>query len=41
MPIVVIATMTAKPESVDTVRNACKQAIEAVHGEPGCDLYSL
>lgn len=41
MPIVVIATMTAKPESVDTVRTACKQAIESVHGEPGCDLYSL
>lgn len=41
MPITVIATMKAKPESVDTVRDACKQAIEAVHSEPGCDLYSL
>ncbi len=41
MPIVVIATMTAKPESVEAVRNACTQAIEAVHSEPGCDLYSL
>ena len=41
MPITVIATMTAKPESVDAVRDACKQAIEAVHSEPGCDLYSL
>jgi quinol monooxygenase YgiN len=41
MPVVVVATMTAKPESVDTVRDACKQAIEAVHQEPGCDLYSL
>ena len=41
MPIVVIATMTAKPESVDTVRNACTQAIEAVLDEPGCQLYSL
>ncbi|MCH9730246.1 MAG: antibiotic biosynthesis monooxygenase [Actinomycetia bacterium] len=41
MPIVVIATMTAKPESVEAVRSACTQAIEAVHSEPGCDLYSL
>lgn len=41
MPVVVVATMTAKPESVDTVREACKTAIEAVHQEPGCQLYSL
>ena len=41
MPVIVVATMKAKPESVDTVRDACKQAIEAVHSEPGCDLYSL
>ena len=41
MPITVVATLKAKPESVDAVRDACKQAIEAVHTEPGCDLYSL
>jgi quinol monooxygenase YgiN len=41
MPVTVVATMKAKPESVDAVRDACKQAIEAVHSEPGCDLYSL
>jgi quinol monooxygenase YgiN len=41
MPITVIATLTAKPESVDAVRDACTKAIEAVHNEPGCDLYSL
>ncbi|UUO00589.1 antibiotic biosynthesis monooxygenase [Mycolicibacterium novocastrense] len=41
MPVVVVATMTAKPESVDTVRDACKKAIEAVHQEPGCELYAL
>ncbi len=41
MPITVIATMTAKPESVEAVRTACKQAMETVHSEPGCDLYSL
>jgi quinol monooxygenase YgiN len=41
MPITVVATMTAKPESVDAVRAACTHALEAVHQEPGCDLYSL
>jgi quinol monooxygenase YgiN len=41
MPVVVVATMTAKPDSVDTVREACKKAIEAVHREPGCELYAL
>ena len=41
MPVVVVATLTAKPESVDTVRDACKKAIAAVHDEPGCELYSL
>jgi quinol monooxygenase YgiN len=40
-PVIVVATMIAKPESVDTVRDACKSAIEAVHQEPGCELYSL
>ncbi len=40
-PVVVVATMTAKPESVDTVRQACQAAVEAVHSEPGCELYSL
>ena len=41
MPVVVVATMKAKPESVDAVREAGKKAIEAVHNEPGCELYSL
>jgi quinol monooxygenase YgiN len=41
MPVVVVATMTAKPDSVDTVREACKRAIDAVHQEPGCELYAL
>jgi quinol monooxygenase YgiN len=41
MPVVVVATMTAKPESVDLVRAACTEAIAEVHGEPGCELYSL
>nr|MDT0526021.1 putative quinol monooxygenase [Streptomyces sp. DSM 41633] len=41
MPVVVVATMKAKPESVDAVREACTNAIAAVHDEPGCQLYSL
>ena len=41
MPVVVVATMKAKPESVDAVRAACTQAIVAVQNEPGCELYSL
>ncbi len=41
MPVVVVASFTAKPESLDTVRAACTKAIEAVHDEPGCELYSL
>jgi quinol monooxygenase YgiN len=41
MPVVVVATMTAKPESIDAVREACEQAIDEVHHEPGCDLYAL
>ncbi|MGV0851454.1 putative quinol monooxygenase [Mycolicibacterium phlei] len=40
-PVVVVATMIAKPESVDLVREACKKAIAAVHDEPGCQLYAL
>jgi len=41
MPVVVVATMTVKPESVDTVREILTEAVEAVHDEPGCQLYSL
>ena len=41
MPVVVVASFTAKPESVDTVRAACEKAIADVHDEPGCELYSL
>lgn len=42
MPVVVVvATITAKPESVDTVRDILTTAVEEVHGEPGCQLYSL
>ena len=41
MPVVVVATLTVKPESVDTVRRILTTAVEEVHGEPGCQLYSL
>jgi quinol monooxygenase YgiN len=41
MPVVVIATMTVKPESVDTVRDILTAAVKEVHEEPGCQLYSL
>jgi quinol monooxygenase YgiN len=41
MPVVVVASFIAKPEAVEAVRAACTEAIEAVHDEPGCQLYSL
>ena len=41
MPVVVVASFTAKPESFDIVRAACEKAITEVHDEPGCELYSL
>jgi quinol monooxygenase YgiN len=41
MPVVVVATLTVKPESVDTVRDILTKSVEEVHAEPGCQLYSL
>jgi quinol monooxygenase YgiN len=41
MPVVVVATLKAKPESVEAVREAGKKALAGVHEEPGCELYSL
>ena len=41
MPVVVVATLTVKPESVDVVRDILTTAVEEVHEEPGCQLYSL
>lgn len=41
MPVVVVATLTVKPESVDTVREILTRAVKDVHDEPGCQLYSL
>src|SRR5436305_8663545 len=41
VPVVVVATMTAKPEPVDTGRDILTRAVEEVHDDPGCQLYSL
>jgi quinol monooxygenase YgiN len=41
MPVVVVATFTAKPESVDTAREIMTTGVEEGHSEPGCQLYSL
>jgi quinol monooxygenase YgiN len=41
MPVVVVATLTVKPESVDTVRDILTRAVEEVHDEPGCQVYAL
>ncbi len=41
MPVVVVATMTVKPESVDTARKILTDAVAEVQNEPGCQLYSL
>jgi quinol monooxygenase YgiN len=41
MPVVVVATLTVKPESVDAVREILTGAVNEVHGEPGCQLYAL
>lgn len=41
MPVVVVATLTSKAESVDSVRDILTRAVTDVHGEPGCQLYSL
>ena len=41
MPVVVVATITVKPESVDAVREIFTQSVKDVHDEPGCQLYSL
>jgi quinol monooxygenase YgiN len=39
--VVVVATITPKPDQVDAVREALLAAVPKVHDEPGCELYSL
>lgn len=41
MSVVVVATLTPKPEHVDAVREAILAAVPKVHAEPGCELYAL
>lgn len=41
VPVVVVATLTVKPESVDNVRDILRRAASDVHAEPGCQLYAL
>lgn len=41
MPVVVVATLPVKPESVEAVRDILTTAVAEVHSEPGCQLYSL
>jgi quinol monooxygenase YgiN len=41
MPVVVVATLTAKPESVGPLRDILRRLVGDVHDEPGCELYAL
>ena len=41
MSVVVVATLTPKPDQVDAVREAILAAVPKVHAEPGCELYAL
>lgn len=41
MPVVVVATLTARPDSVDVLRDILRDVIGQVHDEAGCQLYSL
>jgi quinol monooxygenase YgiN len=39
--VVVVATITPKPDHVDAVREALLGAVPKVHAEPGCELYAV
>jgi quinol monooxygenase YgiN len=39
--VVVIATISPKPENAEEVRQAVLETVPAVHDEPGCERYSL
>ena len=41
MSVVVVATITPKPDQADAVREAILAAVPKVHAEPGCELYAL
>src|SRR4051795_3336624 len=39
--VVVVATITPKPDEVEAVREAILTAVPKVHAEPGCELYAV
>jgi quinol monooxygenase YgiN len=39
--VVVVATITPKPDQLDAVREALLAAVPSVHTEPGCELYAV
>jgi quinol monooxygenase YgiN len=39
--VVVVATITPKPDQVVAVRDALLAAVPKVHAEPGCELYAV
>jgi quinol monooxygenase YgiN len=41
LSVVVVATITPRPEQVDAVREALRAAVPQVHAEPGCELYAV
>jgi quinol monooxygenase YgiN len=41
LSVVVVATITPKPDQVAAVREALLAAVPKVHEEPGCELYAL
>ena len=41
MSVVVVATITPKPDQFDAVREAILAAVPKVHAEPGCELYAV
>jgi quinol monooxygenase YgiN len=41
LSVVVVATITPKPDQMDAVREALLAAVPKVHAEPGCELYAL
>jgi quinol monooxygenase YgiN len=41
VPVVVVATITPRPDARDAVREAIQRSIPRVHAEPGCELYAL
>ena len=41
MSVVVVATITPKPEHADEVAAAFAEIIPQVHAEDGCELYAL